>query len=33
MKKLEKMIDMPEIERTNTMIVAKIIKEDSRIEM
>lgn len=33
LKKLEKMIDTPEIERTNTMVVAKIIKEDTRIEM
>jgi len=30
MRKLEKIMDMPEIERTNTQIVAKVIKEDVR---
>jgi DNA-binding Lrp family transcriptional regulator len=30
MQKLEKIMDMPEIERTNTQIVAKVIKEDVR---
>lgn len=30
LRKLEQMMNMPEIERTNTQIVAKIIKEDLR---
>ena len=30
LKKLEQIMNMPEIERTNTQIVAKIIKEDLR---
>lgn len=33
MRKLEKMTNMPEIERTNTQIVAKTIKEDLRVEL
>ncbi len=33
MKKLEKMYDMPELERTSTLVVLKTIKEDSRIEL
>jgi len=32
-KKMEKMTNMPEIERTSTYIVAKTIKEDPRIEL
>lgn len=33
MEKLEKIISMPEIERSNTAIVAKTIKEDPRLEL
>jgi len=33
MKKLEKIMSMEEIERTNTQVVAKTIKEDPRIEL
>ena len=33
MKKLEKITNMPEIERHNTQIVGKVIKEDPRIEL
>jgi DNA-binding Lrp family transcriptional regulator len=33
MKKLEKMMNMKEIERTNTQVVAKTLKEDPRIEL
>lgn len=33
MGKLEKMYDMPEIERTSTVVVVKTIKEDPRIEL
>jgi len=33
MEKLEKMYDMPELERTSTVVVAKTIKEDSRIDL
>lgn len=33
MEKLEKVISMQEIERSNTEIIAKVIKEDPRIEL
>lgn len=33
MKKLEKIMDIPEIERSNTEIVASVIKEDPGIEL
>lgn len=33
MEKLEKMTNMPEIERTHTQIIAKTIKEDLRVEL
>ncbi len=33
MKKLEKIMSMEEIERTSTQVVAKILKEDPRIEL
>jgi DNA-binding Lrp family transcriptional regulator len=33
MKKLEKMMNMNEIERTNTQVVAKTLKEDYRVEI
>jgi len=32
MEKLEKMYDMPELERTSTVVVVKTIKEDLRID-
>ncbi len=33
MEKLDKIINLGEIERTNTQVVAKILKEDPRIEL
>jgi DNA-binding Lrp family transcriptional regulator len=33
LKKLENMMNMKEIERTNTQVVAKTLKEDPRIEL
>jgi len=33
MNKLEKLFDMPEIERSNTLIVSRIMKEDPRLEL
>jgi Lrp/AsnC family leucine-responsive transcriptional regulator len=32
-KRLEKMVNMPEVERTNTIVIAKVIKEDTKIEL
>jgi Lrp/AsnC family transcriptional regulator for asnA, asnC and gidA len=32
-RRLEKMVNMPGIERTNTVVIAKVIKEDTRIEL
>ena len=33
LRKLEKIMSMPEIERTNTQVIAKVIKEDLRQEI
>ncbi|MBS7655303.1 Lrp/AsnC family transcriptional regulator [Candidatus Bathyarchaeota archaeon] len=33
LKKLEKIMNMKEVERTNTQIIAKVIKEDPRIDL
>ncbi|PNV77969.1 MAG: Lrp/AsnC family transcriptional regulator, partial [Thermoproteota archaeon] len=33
MKTLEQIMNMEEIERTSTMIVAKVIKEDPRLQI
>lgn len=33
MEKLEKMMNMQQIERSNTQVVAKVVKEDPRIEL
>lgn len=33
LRKLEKLMSMPEIERTNTRVIARVIKEDIRAEL